>query len=304
MKILLDNVTLGYNSGPNNFALKVKKYFEKMGHTPVIDPEDNFDVKLSFIQERFIGGHSPLVQRLDGIYFDVDKDNSFFNKAIRETYKKADGVIFQSEFSKKLVFKYFGSVENYTIINNGADLDFMETVPTVKIRGLHLDSKVWCCASHWRGWKRMHDNIRYFLEFSGEKDVLLVAGDPIKEEIVEHKRIKYLGNIKTETLFTFLKTADYFIHLARYDSCPNVVVDARAAGCHIVCCSNGGTREIAGSNATVVVEEPWDFELVDVNRPPGLSFDHIITNDIDSNIDMNSVAAAYVDFLQNFERKK
>jgi glycosyltransferase involved in cell wall biosynthesis len=203
-----------------------------------------------------------------------------------------------------LIFKYFGECENYTIINNGADIEYVKSVKPLKDRKLDRYENIWTCASHWRGWKRMPDNIRYFLEFSGEKDCLLVAGMPLQGEVIEHERIFYTGHLSPPTLFSIFKISKNFIHLARYDACPNVVVDARAAGCHIICSSEGGTKEVAGEGATVVVEEPWDMNPIDVDNPPKLEFKNIIKNDIISDIDMTNVADKYINYLKTFMEKK
>ena len=88
------------------------------------------------------------------------------------------------------------------------------------------------------------------------------------------------------------------IHLARYDSCPNVVVDARAAGCQIICSSIAGTKEIAGPDATVIYEEPWDYSPASTTNLPEISFDKVIKNSYNTNIDMANVAERYEQFLQ------
>jgi len=101
-----------------------------------------------------------------------------------------------------------------------------------------------------------------------------------------------------------MRASKHFIHLARYDACPNVVIDARAAGCHIICCSEGGTKEVAGKGATVVVEEPWDMNPIDVDNPPKLEFNNIVENSIVSDIDMSNVADRYLDYFKTVMEKK
>jgi len=304
MNIFLDNVAIGSSTGPNHFGTKLLKYLKKQGHRCYTIPIPPPEIQLSFIEANSNNLSVPVVQRLDGIYFDRTKDHTLQNTNILDTYRKASGVIFQSEYSKKLVFKYFGEHADYEIIHNGADLELMDEVDPANNKELEDYENVWCCASNWRGWKRMPDNIRYFLEFSGNKDCLIVAGMPKPWEMVEHDRIFYLGQVSPLSLFSYMKASKHFIHLARYDACPNVVVDARAAGCNIICCSEGGTKEIAGPDATIVVEEPWNFEPVDVDHPPRLKFDNITSNNFDSDIDMNNVAERYANFLKNMKESE
>ena len=126
MNIFLDNVDLNSRSGPNHFAQKLMKYMQRQGHTFNLDK--NIDAQLSFIQKTNKIQNTKLFQRLDGIYFNEEFDYLSQNSPILETYKQSDGVIFQSEFNKKLSFEFFGEHSNYKIIRNGADLDFINSV--------------------------------------------------------------------------------------------------------------------------------------------------------------------------------
>ena len=86
------------------------------------------------------------------------------------------------------------------------------------------------------------------------------------------QKILFLGELGITNLFSLYRRSDYFIHLGRFDNCPNVVVDARAAGCQIICSSLGGTIEVAGTGATVIEEDEWDFVSFECNVPSSLDF--------------------------------
>ena len=292
MNIFLDNVDLNSRSGPNHFAQKLVKYMQRQGHTFTF--AENIDVQLSFIQKTNKIQNAKLFQRLDGIYFNKDFDYVSQNNPILETYKHSDGVIFQSEFNKKLSFEFFGEHSNYKIIRNGADLDFINSVRPLDHDVVNDHDKVWSCASSWRPHKRLNDNIRYFLEHSGENDCLIVAGKV--ENPVAQDRVYYVGNLDIHTLTSLYKKSDYFIHLAFLDHCPNVVVDAAACGCKIICSSSGGTKEVA-IGATLIEEDEWDFKPLKLYDPPELDFTKKIENKHNTNIDMSYVAMQYGKFL-------
>ena len=82
---------------------------------------------------------------------------------ILETYKKADGVIFQSEFNKLLITKYFGEHPRSIVIPNGSDMEYITGLPKLKDGLFDNYDKVWCCASHWRPHKRLKENLQYFI---------------------------------------------------------------------------------------------------------------------------------------------
>ena len=292
MNIFLDNVDLNSRSGPNHFAQKLVKYMQRQGHT--FSFSKKIDAQLSFIQKTNKIQSTKLFQRLDGIYFNEEFDYVSQNSSILETYKNSDGVIFQSEFNKKLSFEFFGEHSNYKIIRNGADLEFVNSIRPLDHDIISSYDKVWSCASSWRPHKRLGDNIRYFLEHSGENDCLVVAGE-VKNPVIQD-RVYYVGNLDIHTLISLYKKSDYFIHLAFLDHCPNVVVDAAACGCKIVCSSSGGTKEVA-IGATLIEEDEWDFKPLKLYEPPELDFTRKVENKYNTNIDMSYVAMQYGKFL-------
>lgn len=293
MRFLFNNVDFCSRSGPNGFGLKLAEQFLKMNHEVVnADP----DVVLNFIQGN-IPGHRNVL-RLDGIYFNTDHDWKNQNEPIAASYRLADAIIVQSEFNKELVFNYFGARNNVHVINNGTNIDLIESIPPAKTEAPR--NKNWMCASSWRPHKRLKDNIMYFLEFADDQSTMYVAGsgDLSGLQEVKDRRVKYVGDLPWNQLISLMKSCSNFVHLAYLDHCPNVVVDARAAGCKIHCSSTGGTKEVVGSGAEIVLEEAWDFKPTALYRPPSLDFHTIKVFDNNSNIDIKNVAEKYANVLK------
>ena len=296
MNICLENVSPDSNSGPNSFSRKLIKYMNKAGHT--FDSNQKSDVVLAFIQASNLQYSAPLVQRLDGIYFNTIQNYKAQNYFIEETYKKADGVIFQSNFNRDLTFEFFGSHDNYTIIHNGADLEEIET--TNPISHPNRFSEMWCCASSWRPHKRLDNDIKYFFEHAPDDACFVVAGKT--KNRINDPRIFYVGELNQNQLYSLYKISTHFVHLAWLDHCPNVVVDARACGCKIVCSSAGGTKEIAGLDAIVIEEEEWDFKPTNLYEPPVMDFSKKIKNKWDTDYNMSNVAEKYFQFLDKVKK--
>jgi len=206
----------------------------------------------------------------------------------------AAGVIFQSTFNKLLTTKYFGEHSNSTIIHNGADLRTIQETPEL---ALNRYENLWCCAASWRPHKRLNDNIRYFLEHSGPNDGMIVAGDVPVGDRIKDSKLHYVGNLNQIQLYSLYKKCKFFVHLAWLDHCPNVVVDARACGCTIVCSSAGGTKEIAGADAIIIQEDEWNFEPVALYQPPSLDFTKKINIGLDSELDMSKVSKLYKEYI-------
>ena len=297
MKILFDNADFGSSSGPNSFARKLAEELIKRKHS--VNESLKSDIQLSFIMASQDLG-MPIIQRLDGIYFNSEQDWKSLNEPIKKTYDISSGVIFQSNFNKQLSEKYFGEKTLSKVINNGTDLSLIEKIAPLSHPAIDGFENVWSCASSWRPHKRLKDNVRYFLECSGEKDCLVIAGSNPDYEI-QHERVFYVGNLEWEQLISLYKRSKYFIHLALMDHCPNVVVDARAAGCKIVCSSSGGTKEIAGINSVIVKDMEWDFVPFRLYQPPELDFGALCEPpQIEKSIDIKDVADSYLSFFEEF----
>ena len=301
MRILFDHVDWNSTAGPHWFARKLADYLYRNGHA--INQQDS-DVQLSFVIATQVIESLPLIQRLDGIWYNTEVDYVKMNEPIKQTYDVADGVIFQSEWSKKLVETHFGKADRCAVIHNGTDIQIVKDTPPAE--GLDAYEKVWSCASGWEGEppnnapryiKRLEENIRYFQEHAGEKDILCVAGELKYLENPDPTKIIFLGELSIHDLFSLYRRSDYFLHLGKFDNCPNVVIDARAAGCQIICSSLGGTQEVAGKDAIIIEEDEWDFTPFAYNVPTTLDFTRKKKNIYDKDISMEYVSLQYLKFM-------
>lgn len=295
MRILLDNVNIESSSGPNSFGRRLMIQSQKTGHvigSDVLNPE----VQLSFImatQKR-----ARMALRLDGIYFNSQQNWEMSNVPIKNSFHQAELVIYQSNFNKKLTEKYFGIAKKSVIINNGTCLQTIDSIPKLNQPNFDKYSEIWSCGSSWRPHKRLKENIGYFLEKSPDDSCLVVAGEN-PDYIIKHPRILYIGQLSWEQCIALYKRSSTFLHLAFLDHCPNVVVDANASGCKLVVASSGGTKEIAGINATIVKDLDWDMKPLDLYAPPKLDYSNIAKNDIDCNIDIVDVSKRYITAMES-----
>ncbi len=208
------------------------------------------------------------ILRLDGLYLDSENtigDSEVLNRPIMSAYRKADGIIFQSEFSRSLFGEFAGRPScQHVVIHNGVSPDFCPG-------GERVDygfEKTLICSGKWRTHKRLDCIIEGFLEYGDPSAGLVVLGWDIKRRI-EHPNIRYVGRIPPGDLPKYLRGADAFIHLTWLDNCPNVVAEALSCGLPVLCNHNGGTKEIVGSNGIVIrCEEDYNFKKVALYDPP------------------------------------
>ena len=292
MKILIDNVNLNSSSGPNSFGRKLKIELEKSDVHQVVEQDP--DVQLSFIS--LTKKVAPVALRLDGIYFNTRQDWMSNNRPIKASFDMSDMVIYQSFFNKNLTEKYFGEKRNFSIIGNGTCIETISKIEKDSTPILDTFSEVWCCSSSWRPHKRLKENIRYFFEKSPKDSCLVVIGEN-PDCIVKNPRIFYAGQLPWEKCISLYKRSKVFIHLAFLDHCPNVVVDARAAGCNIVVSSSGGTKEISGPGSLIIEDIDWNMMPLDLYAPPDLDFSRFEENKINYTIDIKKVADSYLKSL-------
>lgn len=270
MKIFTHNFNYESNSGPNKFTRTLFNELKKSNKVEIVNSQEEAAAEFCLIHQQ-CRKIKPMVLRLDGIWFNSEQNYIMQNRPIRYAYENADAVVFQSKFNKKLTEKWFGKHSNSYVIHNAADKNLINTANADFWDNVFgKDTEVWSCASSWRPHKRLRDNIRYFIE-NGPKDAILaIAGQSTYPENLNHKdndRIKFLGELDYMSLLSLYKRSTTFIHLAYLDHCPNVVVDAQASGCKIICSSSGGTSEIV-TNGIIVCEKEWDFNPTQLYNPP------------------------------------
>lgn len=296
MNILFDNVNFSSDSGPNSFARKLAHQFKDEEHSIAVNGENTpIDVQLSFISNR--EKRASMALRLDGIYFNSEQNWRLMNEPIKRSYEVADAVIFQSEFNKTLIEKYFGVHKNSHVIHNGTNLDWISKIEPISPTVLDEFAGVWSCASSWRPHKRLEENIRFFLEHAPSDFCLVIAGDNLNIQVDDH-RIFYAGKLDWVSLIGLYKRSETFLHLAWLDHCPNVVVDARASGCKIICSSTGGTKEIAGKGAVIIEENPWNWDPIKLYHPPSMDFSKTSENKIDTNTSIAKTSKMYLGVLR------
>jgi glycosyltransferase involved in cell wall biosynthesis len=283
VKVFTHNFDPRSNSGPNKFTRTLFQKLIKDEKVSLSNQEES-DVEFCVIQQQ---AHKvkPMVLRLDGIYFNSEQDFKQQNAPIKFAYDNADAVVFQSNFNKKLTEAWFGPHRNGHVIHNAADSAFIN-LPDLK-QGVipkfanemfwpwDHDAEVWSCAASWRPHKRLLQNVLYFLDHAPDNSVFAIAGglglDEAKQYTSMSPRIYVLGDLQYPQLISLYHRSTTFVHLAYLDHCPNVVIDAQAAGCKIICSSTGGTHEVV-DNGIMILEDGWDMKPCTLYNPPNMDF--------------------------------
>lgn len=286
MKIYFDNADFNSTTGPNTFAHRLAVQLSNFGHT-IADPDD-YDVALAFIQAtRDLNYNKPIVQRLDGIWF-KPQDFERANQKIRNLYNKSDVVVFQSEFDKKMIESHWEQKDKNVVIHNGIELKKFDR--HIGLDALKIGSNkpgcerepyehILVCSANWHPQKRLYDNVRLF-EYIREnflpKSCLIIMGNS-PDISIANPHVFYAGSVPHDMCLQIYATADWFIHLAWLDHCPNVVVEALSQGLPVICTDSGGTKEIVRDNGIILADSSYNFELMDYDKPKRVDFSSLLS---------------------------
>jgi glycosyltransferase involved in cell wall biosynthesis len=246
--------------GSSNFIDQLSRQLEEMGHQ-IVDRKPD----ISLCTVTLNNPHKcPAVLRVDGIYYDREREG--MNRAIKTSMDRANAVIYQSSFSKKMIKQMIGLSKCHSaVIHNGIDRSVYASLQKQK----QSDHTFISCA-HWRINKRPKEIARAFLDANITGSTLHIVGEVPKDMIIRDPKILYRGALGRREVLQAFKDADYMIHICHIDSCPNSVVEALGAGLPVVCNNISGTPEIVGTSGIVADIDPeFDFRFVkDMNSLP------------------------------------
>lgn len=207
------------------------------------------------------------ILRVDGIYHDLSRLDEESNEGIQNTYHSADGIIFQCNFAREMLYHHFGPPQNAkheAIIYNAADQSFSpqgERLPS------NFDT-ILICSARWRPHKRLDSIVDTFKVYAEQNPNtgLIILGEC--DEKFDHPNIVH-HNVEPKDLAKYYRTADAMLHFAYTDWCPNTVVEALACGVPVVTTHNGGTPELIGENGVIIKSDPdYDYQFIDFTALP------------------------------------
>jgi glycosyltransferase involved in cell wall biosynthesis len=301
VKIHFSGVNFISTSGPNTFANRLARQFVNMGHE--LSDQSDYDVALVFIEPSTkLSAYRPIVQRCDGIWFKPEEFKTH-NASIKACYDVADRVIWQSDFDRNMVQKWFGEHDG-TVIRNGIMLPISIPVTSqalIDIRKRY--NQVFVCSANWHPQKRLKANVELFQHIRSTiepNSCLLVLGSH-PDHMIADKDVFYANSVSYEVYMQVYQLADCMLHLAYLDHSPNSVVEALACGCPVMCPSDGGTKELVGDHGIILQEtQQYDYSLLNYDLPPQIDVTQVKSLPARSmlstctNIDISNVARSYI----------
>lgn len=287
MKVRFSNVDFGSRTGPNTFASRLATVLMRRGHVVQNDASAGTpcDVMLAFIEA---GSQPPpgckVVQRLDGIWLKPSEFETH-NSRIKSLYTHADHVIWQSNFDRNVIEGLWGPRMG-SVVSNGIEL---KRATPYDRTGVLAHDPLLICSANWHPQKRLLENIKLLehIQKSSPNAGLLVLGSVstvdfdavlrhVGGNINQRPGLRFLGNLSHEECLRLYATADWMIHLAWIDHCPNTVVESLSQCCPVICTDSGGTQELVKENGIVIPETiKYGGGTVDYDHPPALDLSKV-----------------------------
>jgi glycosyltransferase involved in cell wall biosynthesis len=255
--------------------------------------------------------------------------NAYLNRASSWLLKYSDGIVFQSELSKKMHLNFVGFDENKiksVVINNGVNLnDFYPKHCDKKLKG---EPALIISSSRFRLNKRLHEAVKltnYLSKFlkGVHLHVLGEVSDMITESLngICTDKITLHGKVDPDRLVDYYSSADIMLSMSMFDPCPNVVVEGLACGLPVITPEESGASELVENPLWIVKEDmPLKYyELQTIEAIPEVNLEkykdvilevfqnlddnkRIARNRAVNHLDINLISEKYINFFQSLEK--
>ncbi len=268
MKVCISNSRQDWSTvktGKGRFVQRLITALANRGVCVTTDPEVEVDITLGIGKFDHPIKSGKAVLRLGDAHKDTNTKWKRLNFRKKKALGRADGVIYQSEYSKKLCHAFLGKTKSpETVIFNGADPNEFDVEPYKSPYKYNFLAS----ARVWTKQKRLKQIERAFLDAKITNSCLYICGTVDKKR--RTKGIKYLGLVDQKTLASLYKLCNAMIDITYLSACPNNVVEALVAGCKVICTLQGGTAEIVHpmSEMAIVKDQTYDFKPFNMKKVP------------------------------------
>lgn len=246
------------DTGKGKFTKRLIPELEKLGVRIKFRPE-HCDATISYTRFRKESGKLPTVLRVDGVHMIRGKKWIARDDFIIKSINKADAVIWQSEFCKKIIKgMYPAKPKKDYVIFNGENITSRagEKIVSPYPKNVVISAK-W---QDKRDEKRIHKRLKHhtkvardYIVWGKYDDVCFWILGNNEDKYYESERLRYVGWLENdEDIKKYLRMADVFLYLPWFDWCPNMAVEAMACGCYLICSNNGGHAELTKGYGTVI----------------------------------------------------
>lgn len=192
--------------------------------------------------KRFHRKNCRMVHRVDGpISIYRSRDDGTDRKIFAMNQEFADATVFQSKYSMEKHAELGMDFKNPVVIHNAASPKIFharDRIPFDRKRRIRIFSASWSDNIN-KGsdvYQWLEDKLdweRFEFTFAGRSPI-------------PFRRIKMVEPLPSDELAGLMRQHDIFISASKYESCPNIILEALSCGMPVIYHNSGGTPEIVG----------------------------------------------------------
>ena len=268
---IADKYTERQMTGKGRFSARLVRAWHSMGIQTTVDANANADVSYQVGKIYCPSKAKKHVLRVGPACIDTNMDWKHKNREKAQAVKKADAVVYQSEYSRQIYHALVCKPDvPEAVILKGADPRDYEVEAynsTFKYNFL-ASTRVWLKQ------KRLKELIKSFLLADIDDSCLLVCGDNcgVADKYDEAHNIMFFGPTNDAVLarlYRLVAKTGAYLHGVWVDCAPNSMVEAQVAGCPVICTDQGGTPEILRYGA-LIKDKQFKMKPVDLDHPPAI----------------------------------
>jgi teichuronic acid biosynthesis glycosyltransferase TuaC len=208
---------------------------------------------------------------------DINRYSQFWliRKLLRQTLKRADGVIAVSRALKEVMIRMEIPAEKISVVPNGVDVEKFYPIPRPEARSrLNLpDKRILLSVGglvSGKGFDLLVKALRLLVERQRQQDLyLVIAGEGYFRKDLEklisdfclEKYVRLVGDVAHNDLLAYYSAADLFCLASAQEGWPNVIMESLACGTPVVATAVGGIPEILSSDELGIVVRRDEAEL-------------------------------------------
>ena len=264
-------------SGKGKMLSRISPYMEQNGvkltdyaKADVVLGINKFRRGISKDKKRKIKDKKKRVLRVDGIHLLNTRRNRWANRVIKQDIERADAVIWQSEFCKRVGGGVLGTGKNPYVIWNGANTEF-----EVKTMGLVSPKNVILAATWYSGGTRKNKRLRDMVRFAEQyrqkhPEVAFHVFGETGGKVEESPAVIWHGHVNEVLLRSYMSLCDCMLYLAFYDWMPNVVVECLCSGTPVISGNQGGQAEVCPY--VVDIDDKIPAKLMKTDKTPPIEY--------------------------------
>ena len=192
----------------------------------------------------------PIVFRVNGIPKPSRNRRANIPKRLKDYANKADVIVYQSQWSNEYSGYYLGENNDGMVIYNGVDTDLFN--PNGDKIAKDRSKTIYLCVQHSSNSCKRFEEVKHIFSrlWQDNKNIELwlvgrFNGQEYNYNFIDGEKVREFGIVNKSEIAKIMRTADVLIYPSYADSCPNVVLEAKASGLKIIGTNKeGGTREV------------------------------------------------------------